>query len=133
MSGIAWGRESVLGLLPLINCSPANGCARCCVRPSAVLVQNYEAERIAVYLGVPVREFTATLMPQGEHWALQTPCRFRSRRECSIWPVRPVVCKYFPLQRITFEGNAVVAVATEWCRAGAPCIAQLEKWMRGAK
>lgn len=113
VSGVQWDRASVLALLPLIDCK---GCGKCCAIPR--LVQPQELERIAEHPN-------GTADPS---WVESIPCRFRSKAGCAVHPVRPVVCKYFPLARVEHEGHEVVAVAVEYCDAGRRAIAQLQEW-----
>jgi len=129
VSGVAWNRASVLALLPLLAC---RGCGQCCVKPEGVLVQDYEAERIAGHLGCEVVELQAGWARVPEGWLMPTPCRFRTLLGCAIYAARPVVCKYYPLYRCQQQGTrATVGVWTAWCQAGARAIGQLQMWERG--
>ncbi len=59
-------------------------------------------------------------------WTIPSPCPFRSVAGCSIYKDRPVVCKYFPLQRVQHEGFEVVGISTALCDAGQKCIKYLQ-------
>lgn len=127
-SGVKWGPESVLPLLPLIACK---NCGKCCNIPHPIRVQGYEAERIAEFLEVPVQDLTAGWERLDiTDWSFPSPCPFRSEKGCTIYSARPVVCKYFPLQTLRHEGQDVVGVTIGLCDAGRPCIAQCEEWQR---
>lgn len=132
VSGVLWNRESVLALLPLIDCAPGSGCQKCCTHPKPIVAQEYEVERIAHFLGEDAEALKARMW-DGALFALGTPCPYRTEGGCAIHPVRPVVCKYYPLQRVEVGGNPVVAVFTGWCGAGRRVIEQLEAWHRGER
>ena len=130
VSRIRWDGASVLGLLPLIDCA---SCGECCRTCKPIVVQEYEIERIALHIGEQPRHMKSRLERlDAQRWALPTPCPFqRDDNTCSIHPVRMVVCKYFPLQRIYQDGDYVVGVA-ESCEAGRRCIEQLRQWQHEA-
>jgi len=131
VSEVQWSRESVLSLLPLIDCDPKNGCSRCCREARYIRVHEYEVDRIAAATGRSAERFKRKWR-HGEEYRIPTPCEFLIKgKGCAIWEARPVACKYVPLQRIEHEGEIVVAVLTEWCDAGKPCIKQLIAWEEG--
>ena len=128
-SGVQWDEHSVLALLPLIDCKLP--CGKCCEHPWPIRIQGYEARRIAEYIETPLPTLLRKLEVFESDWSLPSPCPFRSDAGCAVWPARPVVCKYFPLQRVAHEGNWVVGVFTGLCEAGQPCVEQLKRWQHG--
>ena len=133
VSGVKWEQKSVLALLPLIDC--VLDCpALCCKESHPITVQEYEVERIAKRLEMRSGKLKRSLEPIGEWlWTLPRPCCFLKDNRCSIYEDRPVVCKYYPLQRVWLEkeGEYVVGVFTCWCDAGRRCIKKLMEWHNG--
>ena len=132
VSGVKWEKASVLTLLPLIDCVP--GCKLCCTEPHPIAVQEWEVERIAKRLEKRSGVVKRSLKPIGEwEWTLARPCSFLVDEEwhCSIYDDRPVVCKYYPLERIWMpqQEEYVIGVDTSWCKAGQRCIEQLKAWV----
>lgn len=136
VSGVKWDRNSVLSLLPLIDC---DGCAsqgvrsRCCSHPWKIMVKDDEISRIAAFTRRHWKKLTRKWKKVEGGYQIQGPCEFLMKTgECGIWSVRPVVCKYFPLQRVPHPdtGDQVVGVFTGWCNAGRRCIEQLGAWQR---
>ena len=141
-SGIQWGPESVLPLLPLIACK---NCGTCCSTLHPIRVDGAGARKIADHLGLTVKELICHYRLQSMNMALDSdhpkhirdmldysfpsPCPFRTHH-CEIWAVRPVICQEFPLQRWKVPEGLVVAVTVGLCDAGRPCIDKLMEWQR---
>lgn len=75
-------------------CAP--GCAFCCYLPVDVLAP--EAFRIAAYLQqtrspAALTELVYRLGTHGQHYHAARPCVFLADRRCSIYEVRPMVCR----------------------------------------
>ena len=127
VSGVQWGSESVLPLLPLIHC-PAR-CSVCCTVPEPIVVHEEDIERIGkVVQNNKLKKQLKQLDPGV--WTMSSPCQFLWHGRCSVYEHRPAMCKYFPLQRVQREEGLVVGVCTEFCDAGHRCISKLMEWQR---
>ena len=126
VSGAEWNKHNVLALLPLIRCEA--GCAKCCEACHPIAVQENEIERIGHRVGVPPHYLKGTWKKIEERlWTLPQPCPFLKDDRCEIYAERPVVCKYYPLQRVTRnDGLELVGVTIGLCEAGRPIIDKLQ-------
>jgi Fe-S-cluster containining protein len=76
-------------------------CGQCCTGdPGTIYVSSREIERIAVFLGLTVPDFTRhALLPFKDSFTLKErtdgACLF-FHNGCSIYPVRPAQCRSFP-------------------------------------
>lgn len=86
-------------------------CGECCRRCDPILVNMRDLTSISTFLGVDIdlviSNYTKVL-DDGTMSLKARPCPFLDGNECSIHPVRPLVCKLFPLQ--ISDGDVVPAV-----------------------
>jgi Fe-S-cluster containining protein len=83
-------------------------CGECCRRNNPILLSRSEVAVIAKYLGIPYKKLKKRLklipaQPQGHFHMPAGPCPFLKRNRCSIYPVRPEVCRFFPVGKIVQE------------------------------
>lgn len=97
-----------LGLVKRLNC---RRCGWCCLNAR---VNDWEIAPIAKYTGL-TRHKVKSMLSDGK---LDNPCQFL-KDGCSIYPVRPIVCRTYPI--INHEGK----MAIELCDAGR----DLLKWL----
>jgi Fe-S-cluster containining protein len=75
-------------------------CGECCRRQNPIIIKEKEIMVFAFYLGVELdiakANFTKTLK-DGRYSLKCNPCVFLKGNLCSIYEVRPLVCKQFPL------------------------------------
>jgi Fe-S-cluster containining protein len=82
-------------------------CGECCRRCTPILVSREELENIADYLNTPYKKLRKKLIltpaegKPGWFNMAAAPCLFLKNNECSIYPVRPQVCRQFPAGYIT--------------------------------
>ena len=124
VSGALWNRENVLAVLPLIQCRQ---CGACCKKCKPIVAQEYEVERIAKFLSKPPENLKRGWAKIDDWlWSLPSPCPYRDEEKgCLIYEMRPVTCKYFPIQRIDRDGMKFIGVTTGFCNAGAEVIKAL--------
>lgn len=125
VSPVPWNRENVLTLLPLIDCKQ---CGECCRVVPRIVAQEYEVERIARHIGTRPRKLKRKWKQRedGVWFVPAQPCMFQEGNSCSIHPARMVVCKYYPLQRVSQNGQECIGVFG-FCDAGEKCI----EWLKG--
>jgi Fe-S-cluster containining protein len=79
-------------------------CGRCCRMQNPINVSKYELERIGKYLHIPYKKLKKKLklIPKGDGTfdLIGNPCPFLKGNLCSIYPVRPAVCRFYPANYI---------------------------------
>ncbi|MBS1797242.1 MAG: YkgJ family cysteine cluster protein [Acidobacteria bacterium] len=78
-----------------IDCTDCGHCCRT-VRPE---VDQTDIARIAAFLGISAPEFTEKYLRSGDRDELEMkslPCPFLVGNECSIYDVRPALCREYP-------------------------------------
>lgn len=74
-------------------------CANCCKTQQPVFSRR-EAQRIATYLGMTLQDLVARYLTSdadaGKYITQQRPCPFLENNLCSIYTVRPAVCRNYP-------------------------------------
>jgi len=77
-----------------------NACGRCC-RNKDIQLNPYELVRLADFLGVSTGEFLDKFIRPGSPFLLfsgnNDTCVFLNDQGCSVHPVRPLVCRLYPL------------------------------------
>jgi len=92
--GIPFSLELALALSDLFKCQK---CGRCCRKVPKVYVDDSDVERIADYLGSTPDNVRGMMHIKGEHMIM--PCPFLVDKICSIYPVKPIACKIYPMFR----------------------------------
>ncbi|MEM4727267.1 MAG: YkgJ family cysteine cluster protein [Candidatus Bathyarchaeia archaeon] len=97
----------LLGLFLKIQNEFCLKCGECCRRNTPINIHKREAERIAAHLRMPYKEFKRRyrLKVRGDHTLdlPAAPCPFLKGNLCSIYPIRPDVCRYFPIGRMAAD------------------------------
>ena len=79
-------------------------CGRCCRTESPIHVSPHELSRIAEYLRVSYEELKRRLklipLRDGTYHLIGKPCPFLKGNLCSIYEVRPEVCRLYPARYI---------------------------------
>lgn len=74
-------------------------CANCCKTQQPVFSRP-EAQRIATYMGMTLQDLVAHYLTSdadvGKYITQQRPCPFLENNLCTIYTVRPAVCKNYP-------------------------------------
>jgi Fe-S-cluster containining protein len=74
-------------------------CGNCCKTQQPVFSRT-EAQRIATYLGLTLKDLVAQYLTSdadvGKYITRQLPCPFLENNLCTIYPVRPAVCRNYP-------------------------------------
>ncbi len=129
VSGVKWDEHSVPPLINRINCTPSNGCEKCCSELKRALVTEEDIERIAEHLRRNPQRLRLKWRAMDGQYFIPQPCEFLVPGEgCGIYEVRPAICQVFPLQKVNSPEGYRVGVTTQWCTAGLPCVALLERW-----
>jgi len=76
--------EDLYGMLPEIQCTP--GCIECCRNFGIPSRTSVEDERLRAYLKAQGREL-------GQ--AKGTTCPYVSEQGCTVYPVRPLICRLY--------------------------------------
>lgn len=90
-------------------------CGECCRINNPIIVDFQDLINIAFYLGVDLDLVMAnyTKVVKDGRISLKTnPCPFLIGNECSIYPARPKICVFFPLQ---VKDDKLVPVIFEYC------------------
>lgn len=77
-------------------------CGECCRVSDPIIIKERELEIIALYLGIEIDIARAnfTKESKGHLLSLKTkPCIFLKGKECSIYEVRPMICRQFPITK----------------------------------
>ena len=93
--GIPFSLELVLKLSELINC---RRCVKCCKEVREVYVADSDVERIAEYIN-STQEVVRGMMHIDDKELMHMPCPFFKDDKCSIYPVKPISCKIYPMFR----------------------------------
>lgn len=91
-------------------------CALCCgdttKRVRHVLLSKIEAERIAEAIGKPTQEFATKIEGRAPYTyemrktMREGKCIFLNDKRCTIYPLRPLICRFYPFQlKITANGK----------------------------
>ena len=88
-------------------------CGLCCRRCHPIYLDAEDIQRISQYLGIPLNEFYLEYVDVNEDtFCIKdvVPCQFLNcNNRCSIYPVRPSVCKFYPFNiDPTEKGEAIV-------------------------
>jgi Fe-S-cluster containining protein len=83
-------------------------CGECCRRNNPILLKRSEVAVIAKHLGSSYKKLKKRLklVParrQGYFYMPATPCPFLRGNRCSIYAVRPEVCRLFPAGKIIYD------------------------------
>lgn len=85
-----------------------SACSRCC-HEKVIRVNPYEAARLASFLGVTTSAFLRSYT-WGGGTILRMPyhgnCIFRNTHGCSVHEARPLVCRLYPLRRLTLDDGS---------------------------
>jgi Fe-S-cluster containining protein len=83
-------------------------CGECCNNPQPIGLTKEDAQRISVHLKLDFSEFKEqylettkikTMRKEFIYQFLETqPCKFLKNKQCSIYEVRPEICKYYPAE-----------------------------------
>lgn len=110
-----WG--SALELAKTIECEQ---CGECC-REHQVWLNDGEVSQIAAYL----RRDKGAVKAMMKDGFLPVPCPFLLKNRCSIYSVRPVNCRIFPMNPCALSDDREVMLV--WpCPAGKRLIKRLE-------
>jgi Fe-S-cluster containining protein len=82
-------------------------CGECCRRNTPIALARSDAERISRYLRMPYKKFKQRfrIVPVGnsKFHMPASPCPFLEGNLCSIYPVRPQVCRLYPAIDIIWQ------------------------------
>jgi Fe-S-cluster containining protein len=82
-------------------------CGECCRRNTPIALTRSDVERISRYLHMPYKKFKQRfrIVPIGnsKFHMPASPCPFLERNLCSIYPVRPQVCRLYPAIDIIWQ------------------------------
>ncbi|MCI0381817.1 MAG: YkgJ family cysteine cluster protein [Chlamydiae bacterium] len=92
-------------------------CGKCCTGPPGVVqVSKEEAEKIAAYLQIPLKDFLEkytrsigkklSLTEKPKNHAKNYDCIFLKGKQCQIYPVRPKQCRTFPFWKQNLSSKA---------------------------
>lgn len=94
--------ESDLLSYKIIQDSKCRCCGSCCINSGLVILTRDEFSDIAKYLEVNVEELSRRIEARIEEDSIKicgVPCPFfvKTSKQCRIYPVRPEVCREFPI------------------------------------
>jgi len=105
-----WRLATVVDVALLLKKQDAwcNKCGECCRRSNPILLRRSEVAVIAKHLGSSYKKLKKRLklVPargQDYFYMPATPCPFLRGNRCSIYVVRPEVCRLFPAGRIIYD------------------------------
>ncbi len=100
--------------LKIVELTECNRCGLCCRIPPAIHLE--EAEQIARYLKISIGVFYERYVNQSPvAMYLKNPCPFYDKTKgCTIYTVRPLVCRAFP-----FQTDFPVIYGIDWCLTAA--------------
>jgi len=108
-----------------------NRCGICCGDTSEktrhVLLLDVEAERLAQLIGKRVCEFAERVEGKAPYVYemkknLEGKCVFYADTQCSVYTLRPLVCRFYPFELAPSEGEKFRFTATCEC----PCVSSAE-------
>ncbi|MGQ9688999.1 MAG: YkgJ family cysteine cluster protein [Desulfobaccales bacterium] len=118
---------------PVFQCQQ---CGDCCRGEKGILVTPEEVEAMAVYLGLPVADFTARYLvdtPLGPQLAsADGVCIMQAESLCRVHPVKPRICREWPFLKALLE-NADEFEAAKGACPGLAADAVHEEFVRAAK
>ena len=92
-------------------------CARCCIERTVLLLPE-DVERLARVTGLSPEEFAVPVrgLEPYTHKLKKTDegCVFLRERECSVYPYRPLACRFYPFALIQM-GTDYVFILMETC------------------
>ncbi len=100
--------------LKIVESTECNRCGLCCRIPPAIHLD--EAERIARYLKISIGLFYERYVNQSPvEMYLKNPCPFYDKTKgCTVYSVRPLVCRAFP-----FQTDMPIIFGIDWCLTAA--------------
>jgi len=90
-------------------------CGECCRRVDPIVVDKEDIMKIASFLGYEYSQVIKKYCKQLEdgRLSLQSPCPFLKGNLCSVHPVKPKVCKLWPL---TIQGERITLGIQPYCK-----------------
>jgi Fe-S-cluster containining protein len=103
---------------PANICFECNQCGLCCgdteQKIRHILLLKTEADQIATQAGMPATEFATEIFDKSPYsYEMKKSdsgqCVFLKNNQCSIYLLRPLICRFYPFQ-LTFDGDNGVHV-----------------------
>lgn len=103
----------------LLKCKRCGACCSAVLFKTGVLLFPQEVERLSIRAGVSKRQFKDkySYTEDGRRF-LKLPCPFYKDGECSVYSVRPLVCREFPLNQIVPKNGRMWMTVNMDCPAG---------------
>lgn len=114
-----------------------NNCGKCCgdtqEKTRHILLLKTDAERIAKYTGQTIAAFAQETKDKAPYiYGMQKnpetgKCRFHRSNQCTIYTVRPLICRFYPFELTTNENGEPTFKATDEC----PTVSSLSNTKNG--
>ncbi len=112
--------ENIGYLVSIFKCRNCGKCEQ--LIAEGIWLQPDEILPLADELKLTKQDFIAQYcFSQGDKVVLKTPCIFYKENKCSVYPVRPIVCRLFPID-INFENHRVKIIC---CPGGIELLTRL--------
>ena len=99
------------------SCQP--GCTRCCTQDGWVYLSVEDVPRLAAFLGMSAGEFQDQYLYSTKYTLRlrrhQGKCPFLGVEGCSVHPVKPTQCRFFPFWPELIEDKKELEAAARWC------------------
>lgn len=116
--GVEATKENGLRFDSLLKCQRCGKCCNATLFDTGVLLFPFEIERLAIKSNLSKRQFKErfTYTENGRRF-LKLPCPFY-QDGCSVYSVRPVACREFPLNQIVPKNGKMWMTVNMDCPAG---------------
>lgn len=87
--------DNIQYLLAIFQCQNCGRCEKKCT--DGIWLQNNEVLPLARELKLTKKAFIQRYCVVKDHITMKEPCVFHKRKRCSIYPIRPMICRLFPI------------------------------------
>lgn len=141
MEEISDGKRYTANDMAKIGCNGCKGCSECCRGMSdSIVLDPYDVHRLTGFLnqsfenlignGIALQVVDSLVLPVIDMNNDRQQCVFLNEQgRCSVHPVRPGICRLFPLGRIYEEDGFSYFLQTDQCPAKSKTKVKIKKWL----
>ena len=117
--GVEATKENGLRFDKLLKCQRCGKCCTGVLFETGALLFPFEVEKLAIKLGISKHQFKDRYTyTQEDKRFLKLPCPFYKDGDCSVYEVRPIVCREFPLNQLVPKNGKMEMTVNMDCPAG---------------
>lgn len=141
MEEISDGKQYSANDMAKVGCNDCKGCSECCSGMSdSIVLDPYDVHRLTGFLnrsfesmigeGIALQVVDGLVLPVIDMNNDRQQCVFLNEEgRCSVHPVRPGICRLFPLGRVYEEDGFSYFLQTDQCPAKNKTKVKIKKWI----